>query len=310
MNLRRKEIVAELHKPARKNFIRRRVVLKGIDDLWQADLIDMQKIKKVNKGFKYILVVIDCFSKFAWGVPLKTKSKYDVANGFQKILNCDRIPINIQSDMGKEFYNEAFQKLLRLYKINHYSTYSVKKASIVERFIRTLKSKLYKYFTMVGNNKWIGSPLEDMLSSYNNTVHRSIKFKPIDVTSENQAIVMNNIKKSQTSQKSGKPKFKVGDSVRISKYKENFKKGYTPNWSSELFIIKKVNNTQPVTYAIEDQRNQLIFGSFYEQELQKTNHPYIYLIEKVIKKKGNKLFVKWLGLSERENCWINKMSIV
>lgn len=107
-----------------------------------------------------------------------------------------------------------------------------------------------------------------------------------------------------------KPKFKVGDCVRISKYKHNFEKGYTPNWSTELFIIKKVNKTLPVTYHIEDQRKQNISGAFYEQELQRSNYPDAYLIEKVLKKKGNKLYVKWLGLNSAENSWIEKAAIM
>lgn len=308
----KEQIVNEIHKPARKNFIRCHVILKGIDDLWQADLIDMSNIKIFNKSYTFILVVIDCFSKYAWTVPLKTKSKEEVTNAFQEVLqNSQRHPTNLQTDMGKEFYNVHFHNLMKSYNINHYSTYSTKKASIVERLIKTLKCKLYKYFHLNGSYKWIGHVLPSVVSHYNSTKHRTIKFKPNEVNKSNEIFVMKNIIKSYIRKNdSGQSKFRVGDHVRISKYKKCFQKGYTPNWSTEIFVINKVNDTNPVTYRIEDQRKQPILGLFYEQELQKTENPGIYLIEKVIKTKGNNLFVKWLGLSDTENSWINKKSIV
>ena len=305
----KKQVVDEIHKAARKNFPRRPVLLKGIDDLWQADLIDLQSFYKINKGFRYILIIIDAFSKYVWALPIKTKTQVEVADYFEKTLQLGRVPNNLQTDLGKEFYNSLFKKLMTSYNINHYSTYSTKKASIVERVIRTVKNKLYKYFSLAGNYRWVGRPLENIIKSYNNTVHRTIKLKPIEVNHQNEGTVRTNIKKSWKTYKHKKNKFNVGDSVRVSKYKGSFQKGYTPNWSTEIFVIKKVNKSTPVTYYIQDQRGQLILGTFYEQELQKTKHPNIYLIEKVLKKQGNKLFVKWLGLSDEENSWIDKNMI-
>lgn len=306
------QVVNEIHKTARKNFIRRYVVLKGIDDLWQADLIDYQNFKTYNNGFKYILVVLDCFSKFSWAIPIKTKSKSEVANAFNNILvKTHRKPANLQTDMGTEFYNDEFKKIMFSYKINHYSTYSIKKASIVERLIKTLKSKLHKCFSLNGSYKWVGKTLQSVVAAYNNTKHRTTKYKPNEVNQSNQNIVMTNIQKSHnTNIKLKKSKFFVGDFVRISKYKGSFEKGYTPNWSTELFLVKKVNCSIPFTYVIEDLHRQPILGTFYEQELQKTNCPNVYLIEKVLRKKGNKLYVKWLGLPSTENSWIEKRTIL
>lgn len=308
----KQQIVNEIHKTARRNFLRRSVVLKSIDDLWQADLMDMQNLRKYNKGYNYILIVIDCFSKYAWTQPLKSKNKLDVAHAFERILlNTHRIPNNLQTDMGTEFYNNTFQGLMKTNKINHYSSFSTKKASIVERLIKTIKNKLYKYFSLNGNYKWLGKPLEVILESYNHTKHRTTKFKPIDVNKSNEQVIKENILKTHKHVSIPcKPKFKVGDYVRISRYKHNFEKGYTPNWSTELFTVKKINNTTPVTYHIQDQRKQPILGTFYEQELQKSNYPGVYLIEKVLKKKGSKLYVKWLGLSNSENSWIDKAALV
>lgn len=308
----KQQIVNEIHKAARRNFLRRSVILKGIHDLWQADLMDMQNLKKYNKGYNFILVVIDCFSKYAWAEPLKSKNKFEVTRAFEHILHNSRNkPVNLQTDKGTEFYNNTFQMLMKKHNINHYSSFSTKKASIVERLIRTLKNQLYKYFSLNGNYKWFGLPLEDILNKYNNTKHRTIQFKPIDVNKANESIIKKIIiKTNKHDSVQWKPKFKVGDCVRISKYKHHFEKGYTPNWSTELFIIKKINKTLPVTYHLEDQRKQNILGAFYEQELQRSNYPDVYLIEKVLKKKGNKLYVKWLGLNSAENSWIEKAAIM
>lgn len=308
----KQQVVNELHKNARKNFVRRSVLLKGIDDLWQADLIDVISLKNYNKGYNFILVVIDCFSKYAWALPLKTKSKQEMSQVFASILQKSRRqPNNLQTDMGTEFYNDEFKKLMKTYKINHYSTYSVKKASIVERLIRTLKVHLYKNFSLKGSYKWLGEPLKNVVNSYNHTKHRVTQEEPAKVTKLNASKVLENIRKFQSKTNYvKKPKFCVGDNVRISKYKSCFKKGYTPNWSTEIFVVKKVNKTMPVTYLIEDSRRQPILGCFYDQELQKTKYPNVYLVEKVIRKNGNKLFVKWLGLDETQNSWIDKKAIV
>lgn len=281
----KRQIVDEIHKPARKNFKRRRVILKGIDDLWQADLIDLQKFKSKNKQFNYILVIIDTFSKFAWAVAVKSKCKSEIRDAFKKVLLLGRIPTNLQTDLGKEFYNNEFDSLMKNYSINHYSTYSSKKASIVERFIRTIKNQLFKHFSLVGNYLWIGHPIETIVRDYNNKVHRTIKLAPIKVVKSNEMIIMKNIQNPECIPKFTRSKFNIGDSVRISKYKGAFHKGYTPNWSTELFTVTKVNKSNPPTYHLEDKRNQTILGSFYEQELQKTMCPNIYLIEKVVKKK-------------------------
>lgn len=307
----KQQIVNEIHRSARRNFKRRSVVLKGIDDLWQADLIDLQKLHTLNRGYKYILTVIDTFSKYAWCTPIKSKTKMEVKNAFELIIKTSkRRPKNLQTDLGKEFYNNVFDCYLKSLKVNHYSTYSIKKASIVERFIKTLKFKLYKYFSLVGNYKWVGKPLDDVLKSYNQTVHSTTKFRPVDINIDNEIQVSKNIEKSQPNLPYKLNKFNIGDCVRISKYKSVFNKGYTPNWSTELFTIKHVNRTQPVTYHIQDQRRNTILGTFYEEELLKTNHPNVYLVEKVIKKKGRKLYVKWLGLNDSENSWIDKSAVV
>lgn len=306
----KRSVVNEIHKNARVNFPRRHVVMKDIDDLWQADLVDMQAYSKINSNYNYILAVIDTFSKYAWVYPLQRKNKILVAQAFQSLLDNGRIPKNLQTDLGTEFYNDQFRKVLNQYNINHYSTYSTKKASIVERFIRTLKSKIFKEFSLKGKFKWIDGLLYEVVNVYNHSYHRTIGLPPAQVNDCNKWLLMQRFnKKTFRALKEGK-KLKSDDYVRISKHKSIFQKGYTPNWSTEIFKIIKVQNTNPTTYLIQDARGRPILGAFYGQELQKTKHPDVYLVEKVIKRQNNKCYVKWLGLPTSENSWIDKSNVL
>ena len=173
-----------------------------------------------------------------------------------------------------------------------YSTHNEGKSVVAERFIRTLNSKMYKYMTSISKNRYIDK-LDDIVDEYNNTYHTTIKMKSIDVKEINNK----------------DPKFEVGDRVGISKYKNIFAKGYMLNWSEEVFVIKKVKNTVPWTYVINDLKGEEIIGTFYEKELQKTNQEE-FRIEKVIKRKGNEIYVKWKGYNNSFNSWIDKASLV
>lgn len=294
-------IVNELHRPARKNFVRRKVFVKGIDDLFQVDLVEMKPYAKVNKGKKYILMIIDVFSKYAWAVPLADKKGKSVAEAMRGVLEkSKRIPTNIQSDLGTDFYNKDFKALTDHYGINHYSSYTHLKASVVERFNRTIKNWLYKEFSVQGNYQWIDL-LPKLILRYNSKVHRSIGMKPKDVSKFNENILLKKLNKTAVERV---PKFKLNDKVRISKYKTLFAKGYTPSWSTELFTIYQVRKTSPPVYHLRDEEGNIIKGVFYGQELQKTAYPNTFLVEKVLKRRGTKSYVKWLGFPSRYNSWI------
>ena len=144
--------------------------------------------------------------------------------------------------------------------------------------------------------------LYDIVNKYNTTVHRTIKMKPIDVTDDSYTEYNEDFNKKD-------PNFKVGDHVRISKYKTIFAKGYTPNWSEEVFVVSKIKNTVPWTYIVSDLNGEKITGSFYEKELQKTSQEK-FRIEKVLKRKGDKLYVKWKGYNNSFNSWINKKDLI
>ena len=205
----------------------------------------MQLISKYNKGIRYLLCVIDLFSRYAWVIPLKNKKRETIVEGFQKILNSsNRKPNKIWVDHGSEFYNNKFKSFLKENEIEMYSTFNGGKSVVAERFIKTLKNKIYKHMTTTGKNVYFND-LDDIVKKYNNTVHSSTKMKPKDVPDDSFVEYS-----EETNKKS--PKFKVGDNVRISKYKNIFAKGYTPNWSEEVFVVNKVQNTVPWTYLIND----------------------------------------------------------
>lgn len=302
----KRQVVTEIHKPARINFKRRRVIIKGFRDLFQADLVDMSQYAKENNGYKFILITINCFSKFVWATPLKSKTGPEVTRAMEKVFKKQK-PDNLQTDMGGEFFNKYFKNLTKKYKVNHYSAFSEKKASIVERVNRTLKNMMWKEFSMQGNYHWLDI-LKQIVKKYNNTKHRTIGMKPSEVTKKNEQELLNtaynHIKIVDI-----KSKFKVGDHVRVSKIRGVFDKKYMPNWSTEIFTIRKVQLTNPTTYLLKDVYNKDIKGGFYKEQLQKVKYPNIYLVERIIKRKENKLFVKWLGFSGKHNSWINKSDI-
>ena len=180
------ELANELHKPITRKFEKRRVYLTFKDNIWGADLADMQLLSKYNKGIRFLLCVIDIFSKYAWVVPLKDKKVISIVKAFQSILkqSNSRKPNKIWVDKGSEFYNAYFKKWLRDNDIVMYSTHNEGKSVVAERFIRTLKSKIYKYMTSISKNVYIDK-LDDIVDEYSNTYHTVIKMKPIDVKDNN-----------------------------------------------------------------------------------------------------------------------------
>ena len=297
------QLADELHKPIIRKFKKRKIYSAFKDNIWAADLADMQLLSRYNKGIRFLSCVIDIFSKYAWVVPLKDKKGISIVKALQIILkqSNSRKPNKIWVDKGSEFYNAYFKKWLRDNDIVMYSTHNEGKSVVAERFIRTLKSKIYKYMTSISKNVYIHK-LDDIVDEYNNTYHTTIKMKPIGVKDNTYINADKEINNKD-------PKFKVGDRVRISKYKNIFAKVYTPNWSEEAFVIKEVKNTVPWTYVINDLNGEEITGTFYEKELQKTSQEE-FRIEKVIRRKGDKLYVKWKDYDNSFNSWIDKGSLV
>ena len=186
---------------------------------------------------------------------MKGKWGITIVNAFQKIISKERKPNKTWVDQGREFYNKLFKRFLKIKNIEIYSTYKEEKSVVAEKFIRTMKNKIFKHMTAISKNVYF-DVLDDIANKYNNTVHRTMKIKPIDVTSDSYA-------EYNEDSNVRKPQFKVGDRVRISKYKNTFAKGYTQNWSGEVFVISKIKDTVPWTYVISNLNGEKIAGNLF-----------------------------------------------
>ena len=284
------QLADEVHKPIVRKFKKGRVYFSFKDNIWGVDLANMQLISKHNKVIRYLLCVIELFSKYAWAAPFKDKNDWvgpfkdkndwvapfkdkkgvSIVNAFQKVLDSSkRKPNEIKrADQGSEFHNNVFKTWLKGNDISMYSTYNEGKSVVAERFIKTLKDNIYKHMTTISKNVYF-DVLDDIVDEYNN------------------------------------PEFKVGYHVRISKFKNVFPKRYTPNWNEEIFIVKRIKNSVPWTYIINDLNGEEIVGSFYEKELPKTNQKE-FRIEILIKRKENKIYIKCKGCNNSFNSCIDK----
>ena len=202
----------------RKKFEKRRVLVNGIDKIWAADLVDMQAFSKFNRGIKYLLAVIDVFSKYGWLIPLKDKTGKSVASALKTIFK-ERQPEKMWVDKGKEFYNKDVKELVELY-----STENEEKSSVVERWIRTMKERMWKYFTDNNTNRYV-DVLPDLVKGYNNTRHSSIKMTPVEASKKkNELTVWRTLYPDHLERRDINPEFSVGDKVRISKTKKKIRK--------------------------------------------------------------------------------------
>lgn len=298
-----------MHKPVRLHFPRRRTYAKGIDDLFQIDLIDLSSLANYNSGYRYILMCIDVFSKFAFAVPLKTKTGREVAEAMESILD-ERQCALLQGDKGAEWLNSNFQQMVKRRGIKFYTSENDDiKCSVVERLNRSIKERMFRYFTHNNTRRYI-DVLQDIMHSYNNTKHRSIGMAPSQVDLSNEQMVRNRLYPPKPN--TFKYKYDVGDTVRISIKRQPFEKSYAGGWSEELFKISRRYETVPVTYGITDLLDGDIKGRFYEQELQKIDETdQVYVVEKILKtrKRAGKIeyFVKWRSYSDKFNSWTDNV---
>lgn len=294
----------------RKKISRNYYDVTYIDETWQCDLNDMRSLAKYNDDYRYLLTVIDLFSKFAWAEPLKSKKAEDVIKAFNVILK-NRKPLKVQSDKGTEFANEKFKSYLKKRGIKFYTTNQPSvKAAVVERFNRTLKDKMFKYFTKYNTYNYV-KVLPKLLQSYNNRKHSSIGIPPSKVSVSNAFQVAQNLSRiRRRGLVRSKVKFEVGDYVRVSKERTPFTKGYTPNYSTEIFKVKAIMKGLKVpTYQLEDLNGEEIKGTFYREELVRVRMTDAseFQIDKILKRrrKGKKLeyLIKWRGYGDEFNSW-------
>jgi hypothetical protein len=307
-----------LHKPLRKNFKRNRVVSWGKDYLWQADLVDVSSLSKDNDNNKFILTIIDVLSKYAWAKAIKNKQATTVLNAFKQILKEGRKPNKLNCDSGSEFLNKKMEAFLKQNNIIFYTSKSEKKCPVIERWNKTLKTRMWRYFTHRNTRKYT-DVLHHLVKSYNQTKHKTIGLRPCDVTSENDAEVRERVYGTSLLLPLRQPvkyKFSVGDTVRISKLKLTFEKSYLPNWSEEIFTVSECVPRDPPVYRIKDSQNEEIRGTFYTEELQKvtTTPDKLYVINEVLnhrKYKGEaQILVNWRGYPKKVTHWIPASEIV
>ena len=286
-----------LHKQSKIHFKRRKTISLGVDHIWQADLADLSSLANYNDRYRYILTVIDIFSRKARALPLKKKTGASITEAFAKMIIHTK-PTMLQTDRGTEFKNATFQKLLQDNDITFYTSENDDiKAALIERFNRTLKSKMYKYFTHKSTLRYVDI-LQDLVDSYNNTVHSVIRMTPNSVKTNHErkfhALLQSRQSRQGGAAAKGVPsaaapsrsyKYNVGDTVRIKQSRQVFKKGYLPSWAEEIFTIAGCHQTDPVTYSLKDYEGEVISRRFYTEELQKIEHKAdrTFKIEQVIK---------------------------
>lgn len=307
-----------LHRAVKRKFPTRSYKTSGPSYQWQADLVDLQQFKKQNKGYSYILTCIDVFSRLANAIPLKSKAYVDVVNGFKNIFAKYPLPPPhlVQTDQGSEFENRNIQKFFKEHGIKQFSVMSPYKAALVERFNRTLRGRMFRYFTKNGTRKW-HDVLQKLIDGYNNTKHSSLHgFTPNQVHYHKEISAEIWEKQNETNKM---PKsspnnsvLKIGDFVRLANVKKTFEHGYTPNWTEEIFIIDNIDKSQlPVMYSVKDMDGEVIQGKFYKPELQRVSN--VFRIEKILKTKldSNKqlmYYVKWMGY--KNPSWVRAEDII
>ena len=308
-----------LHKPLRRNFPRRKTVVAGIDSLWQCDLADVQSLANDNSGTRYILLCVDALSRFGFARGLPNKGGVSVRDAMDSILTTSgRVPRQCQTDSGKEFLNAHVRHLFKENNIEHYVTYNQEmKASLIERFVRTVKSKLWRFITHEGSQRYVDA-LPDIIEGYNNSTHNAIGLKPSEVNSANQEVVWQRVYQDDDEMIDSAEirfKFELGDRVRLSKYSTTFAKGYLPSWTSEVFTVVDRHTTYPPVYSIADDSRQTLRGSFYEAELQKVDtSDNVYRIESILSTRKlngrTQYLVRWAGWDATHDSYVDKRDLV
>ena len=294
-----------LHKPVRKRFPTAPTLVFGGDEQWQMDLVDMQKLSKWNKGYKYMLTVIDVFSKVAWAEPLKTKSTKDMLVALDRLTkHFPAAPLSVQTDQGTEFLAKPVQAWFKKHKWHHFVTRGDPKASLVERWHRTLKQRMFRYFTAHNTLRWI-DVLPDLVMAYNESYHRSIGMAPLDVNADNEKQVWNRLYQVRF-RRTKKPTLRVGDKVRLQKKHRPFKKGYLPGWTEEVFSVSAIKKGALPLYKVVEWDGTPIEGTFYQHDLQKVNvdDQSLFRVDKVLKRKKGHVLVRWKGWPSKYDSWI------
>lgn len=304
-----------LHRPAVTKFKRRPTIVSGPGVQVQADLMDVRSHSDDNDGVTFLLNIVDVFSKRAWSIPLRSKSAQAVVAALEANF-LDSGYKYFQTDKGKEFLNTPVKRFFKEQNIKQFSSENETiKASIVERFNQTLRKKIHRLLTYRDGKRFIDA-LPKLIEAYNKSKHSSTGFAPVDVGRHNVDDVWFRLYESKGQfSKKRKPKLKAGQHVRISTARATFERGYTPNWSEEVFVIVRVlSGEQPVVYEVRDLGGETIDGRFYEEELQPVAKPTDFRVEKILKRRGRganqEIYIKWLGYPQSFNSWVRQSDFV
>lgn len=300
----RKGIIKELFTPARRNYKRWAVQQKGLNDQMQCDLVILNQYGSQNKKHLYLMLCINIFSKKMYARPLKTRNSAEVTEKMKElILEMPRFKL-LQTDEEKAFLSRDFQSLLNKHNIKHFYTHSLLKASIIERAIRTFRQMIFPRLHLLGKFNWI-STYKAVINDYNNKVHSKTGMAPNKVAKKHEKYLLSTVYKQSPSFK--KPKHYVGQIVRVNLNHRLFtKRSASINWSTKLYRIRSFKSTTPHTYTLENiDDSSPVLGKFYTEELLKTNFPDTYLIEKVLKRKPGKIYVKFFNMDKTQNAWID-----
>ncbi|KAL3096590.1 hypothetical protein niasHT_026347 [Heterodera trifolii] len=305
-----------LFKPRKNRFRRLKTVPSGLHTDWQCDLCIMDALKEHNDGFRYILVCIDVLSRKIFTAEVESKKSEHMIEAFEKIFKkADVLPNKLYSDAGLEFQAKKMKEYWNQKQIIKHVMYSPHlHAGVVERANRTIKERLYKYFSEKNTKRWV-DVLDRVVHNLNNSANRTTGLRPVDVNFKNAIALRNRLYKHREADKdsANSSKLQLGDIVRISKEKGDFSKGYFPNFTDELFRISKVNPTDPPSYRIRDLDGEDIKGIFYEQELVKTVAETSHRAEVLKTRRRNgatEHFVRWIGYSDKHNRWIRDEDLV
>ena len=293
------------HRQYIRKFPRLKTQTGGIDKQWQLDLIDMQSFSKVNRGYKHILVAIDVFSRYAFAQPVRSKKGDDIVAAFKDMIK-GRQPSYVQSDKGKEFLNASFQSFLKSRGIKFFTSENDDiKCSLAERFNGTLQGKMWRCFTHRNSFRYT-DVLQHLVKSYNHTPHKTLGVAPSDVNESNSERLYYRMYERPSPAAAPSPSLKIGDRVRILRRKKTFNRGYEPNWSEEIFIVRSRDESG---FRLEDLDGEEIKGRFYPQEVQKisVSPDKRFSVEKVLKTRGKgkkkEGLIKWKGYSDKFNTW-------
>ena len=325
-----------LHKPVRHVFKRNQTVVHHRDQQWQADLADMRTLADKNDGHCYILTCVDVLSRYAWAVPVRSKSAKDMLVAMRELFKraAPRKPTRLQTDKGLEFYNNSVKEFLVAQQVELFSTNSDMKAALVERFNRTLKSRIYKHFTEHRTERYV-NVLQDFVYAYNHARHRTIGRAPADVETEQDEHdvwrrVYYDSKEAQLQRSDANQRQRIanGERVRLSKYKAGFEKGYVPTWSRELFEV--VGRREPhrgksrcrLVYKLRDMQGEAIEGACYPEEVQHVpeakastagNLPGVLEIDRVLRMRKHgraaESLVQWRGWPDKFNRWLTQAEL-